>query len=104
MALSTTTTISSSSLTLAAAAAKVRDDDEIVVVVDSATGEVRQCGNLTGYCVGMNPWTRPLGASRTVPVNLSLHADQLAAETITVVDASSSPAASSSPSAPSKTP
>jgi hypothetical protein len=24
--------------------------------VDSQTGEIRQCGNLSGHCIRMNPW------------------------------------------------
>jgi hypothetical protein len=65
------------------AAAKLLDDDQIIVVVDSHTGEVRQCGNLSGYCIGMNPWTSR-GPVPTAPVKLTIHDDQLANEPIKV--------------------
>ena len=51
---------------------------EIIVVVESATGEVRQCGKLSGYCVSMNPWTRKPSVSQIAPIPLIRHADQLA--------------------------
>jgi hypothetical protein len=57
------------------AAATLADDEQIVVVVDAVTGEVRQCGNLSGHCIAMNPWT---GAER--PVRLGRHAADLEAE------------------------
>lgn len=54
------------------AAATLKDDDQVIVVVDSATGEIRQCGALSGFCTKMNPWTGP-GA----PTALLKHAQQL---------------------------
>jgi hypothetical protein len=57
------------------------DDGQIIVVVDTQTGEVRQCGNLSGYCVTMHPWSGALGADRAAPVRLSKHAAELANET-----------------------
>ena len=54
------------------------DDGQIIVVVDTQTGEVRQCGNLSGYCVAMRPWSGPLGADRSAPVSLSKHAGEVA--------------------------
>ena len=54
----------------------VSDDQVVIVVVDSNTGELRQCGNMSGYCTGMNPWTRPLGASQTNPVRVTEHAPE----------------------------
>ena len=65
------------------AAANLADDEQVIVVVDGQTGEVRQCGNLSGHCIGMNPWSEPLGQGRTAPVNLTEHAadvDRTAAE------------------------
>jgi len=56
------------------------DDGQIIVVVDTQSGEVRQCGNLSGYCVSMNPWSGPLGADRAAPVSLNKHAGELANE------------------------
>ena len=54
----------------------VSDDQVVIVVVDSNTGELRQCGNMSGYCTGMNPWTRPLGAPQTNPVRVTEHAPE----------------------------
>ena len=45
--------------------------------MDSATGELRQCGNLSGHCIGFNPWSRPLGSGQSAPVLLLKHAQQL---------------------------
>jgi len=50
------------------ASATLNDDGQIIVVVDSATGEVRQCGNLSGRCVRLNPWART-----NVPIALTKH-------------------------------
>ncbi len=61
-----------------AAAATVEDDGQIIVVVDSHTGEIRQCGNLSGYCIGMHPWA---GATRAAPARLTAHAVDVARET-----------------------
>jgi hypothetical protein len=57
-------------------AAKTADDEHVIVVVDSDTGEIRQCGDLSGYCIGMNPWAKPLSPSQGAPVALTAHADQ----------------------------
>jgi len=51
--------------------AKPVDDQAIIVTVDGETGEVRACGDLSGHCIGMNPWDKPLPASHLVPVELS---------------------------------
>ena len=58
-------------------AATLADDSEIIVVVDSVTGEVRQCGNLSGRCISMNPWRGPAGAT---PAPLARHAAEIAQE------------------------
>ncbi|NEX94697.1 hypothetical protein [Caulobacter sp. 17J65-9] len=62
------------------------DDDQIIIVVDSVTGEVRQCGNLSGFCISMNPWTKAtpdgkaaLGAP-SAPVALTKHVADLRKE------------------------
>jgi hypothetical protein len=52
-----------------AAKAGLVDDEQVIVVVDSDTGEVRQCGALSGYCVGVKPWGHAV--SQTLPVNLA---------------------------------
>lgn len=52
-----------------------RIDDQILIVVqDTATGEVRACGDLTGYCIGMNPWKTALLTSQVTPIRLTEHA------------------------------
>ena len=72
----------------AGAAATLKDDEQVVVVVDSATGELRQCGNLSGFCIAMNPWSNP-----AAPAALLKHAQQLD-------DEASSEAGPASPPAP----
>jgi hypothetical protein len=62
------------------ATSQPKDDEQIIVVLDSTTGELRHCGNLSGVCVAMNPWSKPLPASHTAPVLVGKHADQLDAE------------------------
>jgi len=57
-----------------AAAARLVDDQAVIVTVDSRSGEVRACGDLTGYCVGMNPWRRELLQGQKAPVALAHHA------------------------------
>jgi len=54
-------------------AAKTIDDQAIIVVVDSDTGDVRACGDLTGYCIGMNPWKKALATPQIAPINLIQH-------------------------------
>jgi hypothetical protein len=54
-------------------AAKPIDDQILIVVEDSVTGEVRACGDLTGYCIGMNPWKSQLTAGQVAPINLTEH-------------------------------
>ena len=63
-----------------ASSATIDDDTKIIVVVDSRTGEIRQCGNLSGHCVGMNPWTKALLATDMGAVNLTKHAADIRAE------------------------
>lgn len=65
------------------AAAKPEDDDVVIVVVDSDTGEVRECGNYSGRCVSMNPWTKAVGPQQRTPVGLDAHAAELANESTT---------------------
>jgi len=54
--------------------AALADDSQIIVVVDSATGEVRQCGNLSGRCIATNPWR---GAAAPLPAAIGRHAADL---------------------------
>ena len=61
-------------------AARPIDDQAIIVVQDSATGEVRACGDLTGYCIGMNPWKKALAAEQIAPVRVTAHLGQEAPE------------------------
>ena len=72
------------------AAAKVEDDEHIIVVIDSHTGEVRQCGDYSGVCVAMNPWTGQ-GSRNAAPIKLKKHASDLAAEDATPVSNAASP-------------
>ena len=61
------------------ALATIQDDEHVVVVLDSHTGEVRQCGDHSGYCISVNPW--PGDRSRSLlPVKLGKHAADLYAE------------------------
>jgi hypothetical protein len=62
------------------AASRTNDDEQVIVVIDSTTGELRQCGNVSGHCIGMNPWSKALGSSQMAPIPLGKHADQLAQE------------------------
>ena len=57
-------------------AATLADDDNVIVVADSQTGEVRQCGDLSGYCITLNPWTQALDATRAAPVALEPMRDE----------------------------
>ena len=61
------------------ASARIQDDEHVIVVIDSHTGEIRQCGDHSGYCVSMNPWSGA-GAGTSLPVKLSKHAGELARE------------------------
>ena len=60
-------------------AANLADDEHVIVVLDSHTGEIRECGDHTGFCVAMNPWAagaKPAAA----PVALVQHAADLAGQ------------------------
>ncbi len=52
--------------------AAVAEDDHVIVVIDNFTGEVRQCRDHSGYCVGMNPW-KAAGVVASVPVKVLSH-------------------------------
>lgn len=62
------------------AAATIADDEHVIVIIDSHTGEVRQCGDHSGYCVAMNPWNGIGSGAPTLPTKLDKHAADLAAE------------------------
>ena len=57
------------------AAARLMDDEHIIVVVDSQTGEVRQCGDHTGYCVSISPWNAANASAPVLPAKLSEHGE-----------------------------
>ncbi|MEO6360922.1 MAG: hypothetical protein ABIO43_10160 [Sphingomicrobium sp.] len=59
--------------------AKLEDDENVIVVIDSQTGEVRQCGDHSGFCVTMTPWAAQ-GPRTAAPVKLKKHAADLDAE------------------------
>jgi hypothetical protein len=61
------------------AAATLQDDEHVIVVVDSHTGEVRQCGDHSGYCVAMNPWSGTAVPS-VLPAKMIKHEVDLIAE------------------------
>ena len=52
-------------------AATIKDDDAVIVVVDSKTGEVRECGNYSGYCTNIQPWAKFVAGT---PVKVTMHA------------------------------
>lgn len=58
------------------AAARLDDDEQIIVVMDSATGELRQCGNLSGHCLALNPWAKD-ASTQGAPATLLKHAQEL---------------------------
>jgi hypothetical protein len=64
-------------------AATTADDEHIIVVVDTDTGEVRECGDLSGYCASLNPWTSAIAPAQRVPVPLTAHASDVAREAAT---------------------
>jgi len=67
---------------VAKAQAALKDDSQIIVVVDRRTGEIRQCGNHSGFCIAMNPWQ---GNAPRVPARLDAHADEIQEEGAEVV-------------------
>ena len=57
-----------------AQAAKLGDDSQVIVVVDRYSGEVRQCGNRSGFCIAMNPWKgKGREAAPQLPVQIDRH-------------------------------
>jgi hypothetical protein len=64
----------------AAQAATTADDEHVIVVVDTDTGEVRECGDYSGYCTAMNPWTQAIAPQQRMPVPVTAHAADLQAE------------------------
>ena len=62
------------------AAATLDDDEQVIVVLDSKTGELRQCGSLSGHCIAMNPWSAKLPLAQQAPVTVLKHARQLGEE------------------------
>ena len=62
------------------AASRLKDDSQIIVVVDTRTGEIRQCGNMSGVCVGMNPWSKPLTPAQSAPVPVLKHEEDFQRE------------------------
>jgi hypothetical protein len=54
-----------------------RDDSQIIIVTNRHTGEIRQCGNYSGFCIVMNPWK---GESRAnapqSPVRIDRHPEE----------------------------
>jgi hypothetical protein len=71
----------------ASQAATIADDEHVIVVFDSVSGEVRQCGDHSGYCVSMNPWRQAPGPAQSAPVPLTAHAADLQREDAAVANA-----------------
>jgi hypothetical protein len=63
-----------------AVASRLKDDQQVIVVVDTRTGELRQCGNMSGVCVGMNPWSKPLAQAQSTPLSVLKHEDDIERE------------------------
>lgn len=61
-------------------AATIEDDSQIIVTVDSVTGEVRQCGDLSGYCTTMSPWAGSPAGRGNAPVRMKAHSADVARE------------------------
>ena len=57
------------------AVATTADDTMVIVTVDAATGEIRQCGNLSGHCIAMNPWRGKLAPQQAEPVSVTARQD-----------------------------
>lgn len=57
--------------------ATTADDEHVVVVVDTDTGEVRECGDHSGYCTAMNPWTQAIAPQQRMPVSVTIHGADL---------------------------
>lgn len=74
-------------------AARTIDDQAIIVVIDSDTGEIRGCGDLSGYCIGMNPWSKALTAAQIAPINLTEHVRPPKPDADAAASAPSAPAA-----------
>jgi len=60
--------------------ATTQDDEHIIVVVDSQTGEVRECGDYSGLCASLSPWTQAIATPQKAPVTLTKHLADLAGE------------------------
>lgn len=54
--------------------ATVKDDESIIVIMDGKTGEVRECGNFSGFCTSIQPWTRVVSST---PTKLDAHASDI---------------------------
>ncbi|HEX4736032.1 MAG TPA: hypothetical protein VH331_00565 [Allosphingosinicella sp.] len=63
--------------------ATTADDEHIIVVVDTDTGEVRECGDFSGTCTSLNPWTSVIASAQRTPVPLTAHAADVAHDTVT---------------------
>jgi hypothetical protein len=53
--------------------ARAVDDQAIFVVIDSATGEIRACGDLSGYCIATNPWNMTMTKAQIAPIRVTRH-------------------------------
>lgn len=51
-------------------AATLSDDDYVVFITDTQTGEVRECGDRSGFCIKLQPWAKP---TPQAPISLTEH-------------------------------
>ena len=77
--------------TSTADAARQLLDEAIIVVADSQTGEVRACGDMSGYCVGMNPWKKALTGAQIGPIRLKTPVPAPISDTVAASSAAASP-------------
>jgi hypothetical protein len=60
--------------------ATLADDEHIIVSVDTRTGEIRQCGDMSGYCTATNPWNNEMSSGQSLPTALIKHASDFTDE------------------------
>lgn len=68
---------------LSAKIANLADDDYLIVVTDTTSGEVRECGDRSGFCVQLRPWDKPAPLAPLAVTEHTPHKDDSrASETI----------------------
>ena len=64
-------------------AATLRDDDYVIFVTDTQTGEVRECGDRSGFCIKVQPWAKD---APSAPLALTDHRKSGASEAVEVTN------------------